>query len=147
MKVQLLKPVAGIGRAGEIVTVGDAHARNFLLPKKLAVAATTKVVHDHQHHQAQTQQAIAQHQTDIQALIVKLQGQTVPMSGKANPQGKLFASIKAEAIRQQLEHQFHLKINRFRSQPDHVKTVGQHQLNVTIEDVPPFPLTLDITNG
>lgn len=133
MKVKLLTAIAGIGRTGEIVNVSDAQARNYLIPKKLAVLATGAVVKAQAQAVAEQKQQQSQRQAALVALTERLEKQPLRLRGKANDQGKLFAAIKAADIQAGLEQQFKLKFPDLVCQPDHLKTLGTHKVQLTID--------------
>jgi large subunit ribosomal protein L9 len=134
MKVRLLASVPFIGRAGQIVEVSDAQARNHLLPSKLAVAATGTVIAEHQHQEADQRKRQAERQIKITELLRKIEGTAVALRGKANKQGKLFAALKSDDIQQALEKQFGLKLPELKTSPDHLKTLGQHSVTAVIDN-------------
>jgi large subunit ribosomal protein L9 len=97
MRVVFLDDVEGAGRAGEIKNVADGYARNFLLPRKLAAAATTATV-----QQAEARaRAIAREQEKIdeaaRAVVAKLATPLV-FTARAGEQGRLFGSVTASDI-------------------------------------------------
>lgn len=132
MKVQLLQPVNHLGLAGDIIEVSDAQARNQLLPKKLAVTATAAVLAARQQDQAHHYRQQERRQRKLAELLQRLAGMTVHLTGKANPQGKLFAAVKTIDLQAELERLGHLRLPDLRSEPDHLKTLGTHQVNIII---------------
>ncbi|MEK7538125.1 MAG: 50S ribosomal protein L9 [Patescibacteria group bacterium] len=147
MKLQLLKNVRDLGRANSLVEVSDAYARNFLLPKRLAVPATRAVVTAQA--AAATRQQRQQHQqsAEMTAAVQRLTGVTVRLHGRASAQGTLFAAVKAETIRQELARQFGLHLPGLRCEPDHLKTIGTHQLTVILADQHRATLTVTIDHA
>ena len=112
MKVIFLADVKGSGKKGEMKNVADGYARNMLLPKKLAVEATPENI-----NHLKGQQSSAQHKIDVdkqnaQALREKLHEQTVNITCKAGAGGKLFGSVTAAQVAQQIEAQFGCKIDK-----------------------------------
>jgi large subunit ribosomal protein L9 len=97
-----LDDVQGVARAGEIKTVADGYARNFLLPRKLAAAATTSTM-----QQAEARaKAIAREQEKqdeaARAVAAKIGGSPVVIQARAGEQGRLFGSVTASDIAEQL---------------------------------------------
>ena len=112
MKVIFLADVKGSGKKGEMKNVADGYARNMLLPKKLAVEATPENI-----NHLKGQQSSAQHKIDVdkqnaQELREKLHEQTVNITCKAGAGGKLFGSVTAAQVAQQIEAQFGCKIDK-----------------------------------
>lgn len=103
MKVVFLEEVEGSGRIGEVRNVANGYARNYLLPRKLAVPAT-----DHNVRIAQARAAVeAKHQTkldaDAEVLAEKLVGLTITIEVKVGEQGRLYGSVTARDISEALE--------------------------------------------
>jgi large subunit ribosomal protein L9 len=103
VKVVFLEEVEGSGRIGEVRNVADGYARNYLLPRKLAVPAT-----DHNIRIAQGRvQAEAKHQAGLDAeaavLAEKLAGLTITIEVRAGEQGRLYGSVTTRDIVEALE--------------------------------------------
>lgn len=132
MNVVLRVAVKGLGRAGEVVPVGDAHARNFLFPRKMAIPATEALVARQKNAEQQSAQHIADQRAAVLQLAEQLRNARVEVRGKANPQGKLFAALKSADIVHALEQQFHVHLGNVDMQPSHLKTVGQHEVEIRV---------------
>jgi large subunit ribosomal protein L9 len=103
VKVVFLEEVEGSGRIGEVRNVADGYARNYLLPRKLAVPAT-----DHNIRIAQARvQTEAKHQAGLDAeaavLAGKLAGLTITIEVRAGEQGRLYGSVTTRDITEALE--------------------------------------------
>ena len=103
MKVVFLQEVEGSGHTGDVKNVADGFARNYLLPRKLAAAAT-----DHNIRIAQARADVeAKHQAkldaDASALVEKLVGYSITLTMKAGPQGRLYGSVTARDVAEALE--------------------------------------------
>jgi large subunit ribosomal protein L9 len=103
VKVVFLEEVEGSGRTGEVRNVADGYARNYLLPRKLAVPAT-----DHNIRMAQARaQGEAKHQSKLDAeaevLAEKLVGLTITIEVRVGGQGRLYGSVTARDIVEALE--------------------------------------------
>jgi large subunit ribosomal protein L9 len=133
MKVLLRSAVKPLGRAGDIVDAGDAYARNFLIPKGLAVAATTEVIAKHNAAQRHQAQATAKQQADLDRVMTQLTATPLRLSGKANPQGKLFAAIKTSDVLQAIEQQLKVHLPSVSMKPDHLKTLGSHAVELQLD--------------
>lgn len=134
MKVQLVLSLPSLGRDGQIVEVSDAQARNYLFPKKLAIPATVSIVAAQQRQEADRQQRQQKRASQLTALGQRIAGSELKLFGKANPQGKLFAALKAIDIQQALEKQFRIKLPGLQTTPNHLKTVGLHSVAVVLDD-------------
>ena len=111
MKVILQKDVKGTGKAGEIANVSDGYARNFLLPKGLAIPADANSI-----NAALVKKGADKHRLDMQRqrakeLADEMSGLTVKVYAKAGENGKLFGSITSKDIAEALEKQEGMKID------------------------------------
>lgn len=147
MKVHLERDVPQLGKRGQIVDVSDAYARNALLPKKFAVLATKATLLAAERQQLQQQVSQERQRVELEALMQKLPGESITLTGRASPQGKLFAAIKTEAIRRALADRFRVDLTHMRCEPDHLKTVGTHQVMVIIDDHHRAPITIVIAHA
>ncbi len=147
MKLKLLMKMPKLGAVGDIIEASDAYARNYLIPKKLAITATADVLAAHDLDRQRRLHADQQHQADRTALIASLHGLTVRLAGKASPGGKLFAAIKGDDLRQELERQFGRRLPALRCEPDHFKTIGAQTVKVIIDDTHQAEMTLVIDHA
>ncbi len=147
MKLKLLKDVSGVGHSDQLVEVSDAQARNFLLPKKMAVIATGAVLAAHEQTAINEKRQQARRVGEVAALMERLLSATVHLSGKANSQGKLFAAIKSSDIQAALEQQYSINLPHLTCQPDHLKTVGSHQVEILIDHDHRATVTILIEHG
>lgn len=98
MQVILKQDVKGSGKKGELVKVSDGYARNFLLPKGLAVEANAQALGEMKAKQASAAHKAAVEQQAAEELASKIKGQTVKLSAKAGANGKLFGSVTSKEI-------------------------------------------------
>lgn len=147
MKLLLLSDVPHLGRARTIVEVTEAYARNFLLPKKLAVLATTDVLAAHRRRQEKSA-AIKQVQAaERSAAAVRLSGATVRLTAKANDQGTLFAAVKSEAVLADVRRQFGLRLEGAHISPDHLKRLGRQSVTLRLPDGQELLMAVEISHG
>ena len=109
MRVILKSDVSKLGRAGTLVDVSDGHARNFLIPKGLAVEATPGKLAEWKAEQARMKAKDEKNRQEALELQKSLQGKSVRIEGKAGENGKLFGSITPAQIAEALESQHGLK--------------------------------------
>ncbi len=104
MKVVLKQDVKSIGKKDELHEVSDGYARNYLLPRGLAVEADAAAVNEVRTKAAATAHRAAAELADAKALAAKLDGQGVCIKAKAGQGGRLFGSVTtrdiAEALRE-----------------------------------------------
>ena len=109
MKVILKSDVNKLGKAGALLEVSDGYARNFLLPKNLAIEATPAKMNEWKNEQARLKAKDAKEHAEALELQKKLQGKAVNITGKAGDNGKLFGSITPAQIAEALEAQHDVK--------------------------------------
>ena len=100
MKVILLEDVKSLGKKGEIVNVNDGYARNFILPKKLGLEATSKNLNDLK-LQKQNDEKVAQEKLDAaKALAEEIKEKSITVKIQAGVEGRVFGSISSKEIEQ-----------------------------------------------
>ncbi len=98
MKVILLDDVAKVGRRGEVRDVSDGFARNFLLPKKLALTATAGNLRGLDHIKQQQEAKADRIKRDAEDLRARIEGLTYEERRQASEEGKLFGSVTSQDI-------------------------------------------------
>ena len=93
MEIVLLEDVKALGKKGQIVTVNDGYARNFILPKKLGVEATSKNLNDLKLKKANDAKLAAEILAAAKELAAKLDESKVTLSIKAGEGGRAFGSV------------------------------------------------------
>ena len=132
MEVILREDVDKVGARGSVVKVADGYARNFLLPKRLAVAATdanSKIV---EHERQAFLRREAKAATDAQDLSKLMTNVTVTFRQRVGENNHLFGSVTAKDIADALEGQkFH--VDRRKIQLDEpIRTVGEHKVTLRL---------------
>ncbi len=105
MKVILTKDVKGSGKKGDIIEVSDGYATNFLIKKGFAVKATNETLNINAGQKASIQHKIDVERAACQELAEKLKKVTVILKLKSGENGKIFGSITAKEIADQLNQQ------------------------------------------
>lgn len=134
MRVILVADVMKVGRAGELVDVSDGHARNFLIPRGLAVEATAGRLAEWKAGQARKKAKDEAARAEALDLQKKLQGKSVIVEGRAGESGKLFGSITPTQIAEALTSQHGLKsIDKRNIKIDvAVKEAGNYQFSLKL---------------
>ena len=102
MKVILLQDVKGKGKKGQMLEVSDGYARNFMLPKKLAIEATPDAINTMRMNDKATQERIAREKAEALATSKKLREMTVVVKAKGGGAGRLFGSVTNAEIAEAL---------------------------------------------
>ena len=133
MKVILQQDVRGQGKKGQLVEVSDGYARNFLLPKKLAVPATAENVNTMKQQEKARQAQMAAEKAEAQALAEKMQGIQVKLAAKAGEGGRLFGAVTSKEIAEALSAQFGLNIAKTKLVLDEpIKSCGGYQIKAKL---------------
>ena len=112
MKVILLTDVKGSGKKGELVNVSDGYARNFLFPRKLAKEANAQAMNELKNAEEAEAHRRAVELAAAQEAAGKLEGKTVRLSAKAGQGGKLFGSITAKEIAEEIKKQLQVEVDK-----------------------------------
>ena len=125
MKVILLDDVTAVGRRGEVRDVSDGYARNFLIPKKLALTATQGNLKNLAHIKQQAEAKADRVKADAEALRARIEGLAYEERRQASEEGKLFGSVTSQDIVDFLGRQG-VKVERKRVLLDEpVKALGE----------------------
>lgn len=133
MKVILQQDVKGQGKKGQMVEASDGYARNFLLPRKLAVEATPENVNKmKQHDKAVAAQAAAE-KAAAEAVAVKLKDSVVKLHAKAGSGGRLFGAVTSKEISDGLKAQYGIDVAKAKIvQDEPIKSFGTYELKVKL---------------
>lgn len=131
MKVILQREVDKLGAPGDVVVVADGYARNYLMPKGLAVPASKGAVrhaerlrHAHEKHLRRTLE-------EATGLAERLSSAPLRISAKAGEEGRLFGSITVADIADELERSSGAPIDRKRVHlPEPIRSIGTHEVTV-----------------
>ena len=125
MKVILLQDVKGKGKKGQMLEVSDGYARNFMLPKKLAIEATPDAINTMRMNDKATQERIAKEKAEALETSKKLREMTVTVTAKGGGAGRLFGSVTNAEVAEALEKQAGIKLDKRKIVlDDPIKTTG-----------------------
>jgi large subunit ribosomal protein L9 len=132
MKVILLEDVNKVGRRGEVRDVSDGYARNFLLPKKLALGATAGNLKNLDHIKKQANAKAERARSDAEGLRARIEALAYEERRQASEEGKLFGSVTSQDLVDFLD-KHGVKIERRRMQLDEpIKTLGETSVPVRL---------------
>ena len=129
MKVILQQDVKGQGKKGQMVEVAEGYARNFLLPRKLAVPATADAMNTMKLQEKARKAEEARQKAEAEAVAEKLKGAVVKLTAKAGANGKLFGAVTAKEIAEGLMNQYG-KQKIVVEEP--IKSFGSYQLKAKL---------------
>ena len=148
MKVILLQDVKGKGKKGQMIEVSDGYARNFMLPKKLAIEATADAINTMRMNDKATQERIAREKAEAMALAQKLREMTLVVTAKGGGAGRLFGSVTNQEIADALKSKTGVTIDKRKIViADPIKNVGTYTVTCKLGYEITAPLTVKIEEG
>ncbi len=145
MKVILLQDVKGKGKKGQMIEVSDGYARNYMLPRKIAVEATTDAVNTMRMNDKATAERIAREKAEAMDASRKLRELTLTVKAKGGGAGRLFGSVTNQEIADALKAQAGITLDKRKiviSEP--IKTVGTFTVTCKLGYEITAPLTVKI---
>jgi large subunit ribosomal protein L9 len=134
MKVILLQDIKGTGTNGEVKEVSDGYARNFLLPRKLAIPASPGNLNRLKDQQRRKQQRKEKELQTSEQLAEKINQITVTLSTKTGKEGRMFGSITSKQISQALKKIFQLEIDKKKILLDNpIRSLGVTKVTVKLQ--------------
>jgi large subunit ribosomal protein L9 len=144
MKVLFKKDVTDVAKAGQVKDVADGYARNFLIPRGLAVAATTAALKQVAELQAIAARHAAEEEHVARALKERLEAQPIVVQAKAGAQGRLYGSVTTADVASAIQKQLGATLDRRDLEiAEPVRQIGSYQVaarlhravsaNVTVE--------------
>lgn len=130
MKVILKQDVKGHGKKGELVQVSDGYARNFLLPRGLAVEADAQAMNDLRNKEAAQKHHLAVEKQEAEAAASTLLGKTVKIKARAGQGGKLFGSVTTKEVSEAIKAQFDIAIDKRKISMNDVKAFGSYEADL-----------------
>ena len=145
MKVILLQDVKGKGKKGTMIEVSDGYARNFMLPRKLAVEATPDAVNTMKMNDKATAERIAREKAEALEISKKLRAMTLVVKAKGGGAGRLFGSVTNQEIADALEKNGGIKLDKRKIViADPIKSVGTYTVTCKLGYEISAPLTVKI---
>ena len=145
MKVILLQDVKGQGKKGQLIEASDGYARNFLLPRKLAVEATADAMNTKKMNDKATQERIAREKAEALETSKKLREMTVVVKAKGGGAGRLFGSVTSQEIADALAKSAGIKLDKRKIViADTIKSVGTYTVTCKLGHEINAPLTVKI---
>lgn len=131
MKVILKKDIKALGKQGDIKEVADGYARNYLLPKGLAVEASVSNVKVLADQKASIAKRLREEEADARALAERLNGLEITFKAKTGEGGRLFGSITSKDIAEEIEKKIKTEFDKRKVELDEaIKTLGKHAVKL-----------------
>ena len=145
MKVILLQDVKGKGKKGQMLEVSDGYARNFMLPKKLAIEATPDAINTMRMNDKATAERIAREKAEALDLSHKLRAMTLVVKAKGGGAGRLFGSVTNQEIADALAATAQIKLDKRKIIiSDPIKSVGTYTVTCKLGYEINAPLSVKI---
>lgn len=145
MKVVLKQDVKGQGKAGELVSVSDGYARNFLFPRNLAVPADAQAMTELRNREESAQyHAKVEKQAALDAAAV-LKDKVVTITARAGSGGRLFGSVTTKEVADALDKQFGIKVDKRKITMADIKAFGDYTAEVKLHIGVTAAVTVKVT--
>ncbi len=147
MKVIFLKDVKGTAKAGEVKEVADGFARNSLIPKKLAVEATPENMSELNGKKSSEQHKIDVARAEAMECAEKIKGKKITLKAKAGQGGKLFGSVTASNIADEISKQLGVKVEKKKINVADIKAFGTFTAEVKLYTGISAEVSVEVTEG
>ena len=148
MKVILTQDVKSQGKKGQLVDVSDGYARNFLLPKKLAVIATAENLNTMKQQEKARKAQEAAEKAEAEAVSKQLEGLMVKVSAKAGEGGRVFGSVSTKEIAEEIKKQLGYEIDKKKILLDApVKALGYTEIGIKLHTKVTAKMRVHVVEG
>ena len=145
MQIILLETLNKLGKAGEVVSVKDGFAKNFLIPQKKAIIANKKNLNDLNSKMSQINENNMKKISEANELKAKLDGKEINIQMEANEDGNLYGNLGPRQIRDSLINGFSIDIEPGNIVLDNISAIGSYDVTLRIYDDISASLKLEIT--
>jgi len=146
IKVILRDTVSGLGRRGEILEVANGYARNYLLPKGLAMASSEGAASQAEVMRKASEQRDARDRSAAEEIATTLVPATIAISANAGPEGRLFGSVSTEDISRAVREQTGIDLEPTTLLLDEpIKELGLHSVMAKLHSDVQFPVSIDVS--
>ena len=137
MKVILLQDVKGSGKKGDVINASDGYARNFLLPKNLAVEANAANMTQLNNQKASVEHKKAVNRDNSKLLKERLENKKIVIKAKSGDNGKLFGAVTSIDIEKAIKEQVQIEVDKRKVVlKDSIKALGEYEVVVKLfEDI------------
>ena len=133
MKVILLANVKGLGKKDDVVEASDGYARNYLIPKKLAIVADSKAQNDLKGKEEARLYKIEEEKKAANALKTKLEGTVVKIRSASGADGRLYGAVTAKDIAEALARDHGITVDKRKLElADNIKSYGTYSVSVKL---------------
>jgi len=148
VKVILRVDTAGVGKKGDIIDVSDGYARNYLVPRGLALRATDGNVQQAASMRRARDLRDAKDRGAAEEVARVLVPAVITVRAKAGSEGRLFGSVTTTDVAAAVHEQTGIEVDRRRLQLDEpIKSVGTHQIPTKLHPDVEFAITVEVVSG
>jgi large subunit ribosomal protein L9 len=148
MKVILLQDIRGKGKKGQMIEASDGYARNYLLPRKMAIEATADNVNTMKMNDKAKAEQAAREKAQAQEFADRLKDITVEIQAKSGNGGRLFGSITSQEVSDALKKQFGIAIDKKKIvQDEPIKSFGTFSLKAKLGYEIVATITVHVSEG
>jgi large subunit ribosomal protein L9 len=145
MKIILQKEIDKLGVPGDVVDVADGYARNYLVPRGMAVPASKGAVRHAESLRRAHQERVAKAQKEAEAVVERITAAPLKVRAKAGEGGRLFGSVTAADLADEIERQTGEKIDRRLIHLDEpIRSIGVHEVRVHLHPEVNATLSVEI---
>src|SRR5690349_7493013 len=145
MKVLFKKDVTDVAKAGQVKDVADGYARNFLIPRGLAVAASAGALKQVADVQAVAARHAAEEEQAARDLKQRLEAQPIVIEAKAGTQGRLYGSVTTADVATAIQNQLGASLDRRDLEiEDPVRQVGSYQVSARLHRAVTATVTIEV---
>lgn len=144
VQVLLRDNVANLGRCGDVVQVAAGYARNYLLPRRVAVAATAENVKSMERRRAELDAEENAQRAELQSRVEAIEGLTLRTTERADEGGQLFGSVNASLVATLLSEKGFETDERHVRLESPIKSVGRHQVEVHVHGDLSASVTIEV---
>ncbi len=145
MKIILSADVKGQGKKGDLLSVSDGYARNFLFPRKLAFEATPDAIADYNRREKAKADKLAHEKEKAQELAKRLKDAHVTLEAKCGAGGRLFGSVTNVEVAEVFNARFNTQVDRHDIQMDPIKQCGTYTAKLKLGHGVSAALTVEVT--
>ena len=132
MKVILKQDVKELGKKGELVNVSDGYAKNYLIPRKIAVVADAAAMNELKTREAANAHRLAVEKAQAEENARILEGTTVKVTANAGANGKLFGSVTSKELADKIREDFGIEIDKKKIVSEDIRAFGTYAFTVKI---------------
>ena len=145
MRLVLNADVAGLGSKGDVVDVSNGYGRNYLLPQGLAAKATVGMIRQIQESRRAAEEVRRRELEKAENLRLQLSDTRIVIAARTGDEGRLFGSIGVSQVIDAVRSLSQVALDRSMVfLPEPIKTIGFHEVTITLDPEVTFPLVLDV---